>query len=114
MAGCWRLTRFTWGSPKPREGQPAFEITSRNGQPQLVDDGWVSPYRRGPGTYLHGLFDNDGWRRSSLQELRQTRPGVHTTAPATSYETYEEFQEAQLDRRRTFYGVIWTWLRSRR
>ena len=80
------------------EGQPAFEITSRNGQPQKVDDGWVSPDRRVWGTYLHGLFDNDGLRRVFLQELRRTRPGMDTTAPATSYENYEKFQEAQLDR----------------
>jgi adenosylcobyric acid synthase len=77
------------------EGQPAFEITSRNGQPKKVDDGWVSPDRRVWGTYLHGLFDNDGWRRVFLQELRQTRPGMDTAAPATSY---ENFQETQLDR----------------
>ena len=80
------------------EGQPAFEIISRNGQPLTVADGWVSPDRRVWGTYLHGLFDNDGFRRVFLQELRQTRPGMDTTAPATSYETYENFQEAQLDR----------------
>ena len=77
------------------DGQPAFEITSRNGRPQKVDDGWVSPDRRVWGTYLHGLFDNDGWRRVFLQELRQTRPGLDTAAPATSY---ENFQETQLDR----------------
>ena len=79
-------------------GQPAFEITSRNGQPQKVDDGWVSPDGRVWGTYLHGLFDNDGWRRVFLQELRQTRPGMDAAAPAASYENYEKFQEAQLDR----------------
>jgi len=77
------------------EGQPAFEIVSRNGQPLKVADGWVSPDRRVWGTYLHGLFDNDGFRRVFLQELLRTPPGVHTTAPATSY---ENFQEAQLDR----------------
>ena len=87
-----------WVTETQGEGQPAFEITSRNGQPQQVDDGWVSPDRRVWGTYLHGLFDNDGWRRVFLQELRQTRPGMDTTAPATSYETYEKFQEVQLDR----------------
>jgi adenosylcobyric acid synthase len=79
-------------------GHPAFEITSRNGQPQKVEDGWVSPDHRVWGTYLHGLFDNDAWRRVFLQELRQTRPGMDPAAPATSYETYENFQETQLDR----------------
>jgi adenosylcobyric acid synthase len=77
------------------EGQPAFEIVSRNGQPLRVADGWVSPDRRVWGTYLHGLFDNDGFRQVFLQELLRTRPGMDTTAPATSY---ENFQEAQLDR----------------
>jgi adenosylcobyric acid synthase len=80
------------------EGQPAFEITSRNGQPQRVDDGWVSPDRRVWGTYLHGLFDNDGWRRVFLQELRRSRPDIDAAAAAASYETYENFQENQLDR----------------
>jgi adenosylcobyric acid synthase len=77
------------------EGQPAFEIVSRNGQPLNVADGWVSPDRRVWGAYLHGLFDNDGFRRVFLQELRRTSPGMDTTVPATSY---ENFQEAQLDR----------------
>jgi adenosylcobyric acid synthase len=77
------------------EGQPAFEIVSRNGQPQKAPDGWVSPDRRVWGTYLHGLFENDEFRRVFLQELRWTRPGLDTTASATSY---ENFQEAQLDR----------------
>ncbi len=77
------------------EGRAAFEIISRNGQPLKVADGWVSPDRRIWGTYLHGLFENDGFRRTFLQELLRTRPGADTIAPATSY---ENFQEAQLDR----------------
>jgi len=84
------------GVTEPRgEGQPAFEIVSRNGQSLKVADGWVSPDRRVWGTYLHGLFDNDRFRRVFLQELRRTRPAVATTSPATSYHS---FQEAQLDR----------------
>jgi adenosylcobyric acid synthase len=79
------------------EGRPAFEIVSRNGRPLKVADGWVAPDRRVWGTYLHGLFDNDAFRRIFLQELQSTRPGLDATAPATSYETYEKFQEAQLD-----------------
>ncbi len=77
------------------EGRPAFEIISRNGQPMQVADGWVSPDRRVWGTYLHGLFENDGFRRVFLQELRRTQPDGDPVAPATSY---EDFQEAQLDR----------------
>ena len=52
------------GETRPRgEGQPAFEIISRNGRPVQVGDGWVSPDRRIWGTYLHGLFDRDEFRR---------------------------------------------------
>ncbi|MBI4642916.1 MAG: cobyric acid synthase, partial [Deltaproteobacteria bacterium] len=55
------------GVTEPRgQGQPAFEISSRNGMPVSVQDGWVSPDRRVWGTYLHGLFDNDDFRRGFL------------------------------------------------
>jgi len=83
------------GVTEPRgPGQPAFDIISRNGAPLQVADGWVSPDRRVWGTYLHGLFDNDDFRRVFLQELRQTRPDA-PGPPGTSYQT---FLEAQLDR----------------
>ncbi|MFZ5450186.1 MAG: cobyric acid synthase [Thermodesulfobacteriota bacterium] len=77
------------------EGQPAFEIVSRNGEPLRVADGWVSPDRRVWGTYLHGLFDNDGFRRAFLDELRENRWTPGTPPPEISY---KKFQEAQLDR----------------
>ncbi|MGA9755724.1 MAG: hypothetical protein WBV23_11350 [Desulfobaccales bacterium] len=84
------------GVTEPREeGRPAFEIISRNGRPLKVADGWVSPDHGVWGTYLHGVYDNDGFRRGFLQELRRTRPDVAATSPATSYQS---FQEAQLDR----------------
>jgi adenosylcobyric acid synthase len=84
------------GVTEPRgRGQPAFEIISRNRQPLQVADGWVSPDRRVWGTYLHGLFDNDDFRRTFLQGLREYRPNPPAAAPAL---TYQRFQEAQLDR----------------
>ncbi len=75
------------------EGQPAFEIVSRNGRPVSVGDGWISPDRRIRGTYLHGLFDNDAFRRSFLSEITQTRQAGES--PAWSF---RDFQETQLDR----------------
>jgi adenosylcobyric acid synthase len=84
------------GETTPRgEGQPAFEITSRNGRPVRVGDGWVSPDRRTWGTYLHGLFDHDDFRRSFLGRLTQARSHMGPAAPALSF---RDFQEAQLDR----------------
>ncbi|MHB9072820.1 MAG: cobyric acid synthase [Desulfobaccales bacterium] len=76
-------------------GQPAFEIISRNGEPLRVADGWVSPDRRVWGTYLHGLFDNDGFRRAFREEMRENRSAPETAPLEMSY---EKFQEAQLDR----------------
>jgi adenosylcobyric acid synthase len=77
------------------EGQPAFEIISRNHQTLQVADGWVSPDRRVWGTYLHGLYDNDGFRRGFLQELREHHSDPAGAAPELSY---QNFQETQLDR----------------
>jgi adenosylcobyric acid synthase len=84
------------GVTEPRgKGQPAFEIISRNGKPLKVADGWVSPDRRVWGTYLHGLFDNDGFRQGFLEELRNAHPAGARVCPELSY---QNFQEAQLDR----------------
>jgi adenosylcobyric acid synthase len=84
------------GVSAPRgEGQPAFEIISRNGESLKVADGWVSPGRRVWGTYLHGLFDNDGFRRAFLDELREVRQDGAMSCPDMSY---QDFQETQLDR----------------
>jgi adenosylcobyric acid synthase len=77
------------------EGQPAFAIISRNGVPVQVADGWVSPDREVWGTYLHGLFDNDDFRRDFLKELWEHRDAAPVVSPETSYQS---FQEAQLDR----------------
>jgi adenosylcobyric acid synthase len=84
------------GMSEPRgDGQPAFEIVSRNGRALRVADGWVNPDRRVWGTYLHGLFDNDGFRRAFREELREFRSAPKTPPQELSY---QKFQEAQLDR----------------
>ena len=84
------------GVSEPRgDGEPAFEIISRSGQSLRVADGWVSPDRRVWGTYLHGLFDNDGFRRAFREELRANPSAPKTAASELSY---KKFQETQLDR----------------
>ncbi len=76
------------------EGQPAFRIISRNGRPVEVGDGWVSPDRRLWGTYLHGLFDRDEFRRDFLTDIARACCRAGSAAPARSF---RDFQEAQLD-----------------
>jgi adenosylcobyric acid synthase len=84
------------GVTEPRgEGHPAFEIVSRNRTPLKVADGWVRPDGCVWGTYLHGLFDNDAFRRVFLKELRVNRPASPAESPERSFHS---FQEAQLDR----------------
>jgi adenosylcobyric acid synthase len=76
-------------------GAPAFAITRRHGRAVKVDDGWVTPDGRVWGTYLHGLFDNDDFRRRFLNEVAaSSRPGGTPSPPLD----FLAFQEAQLDR----------------
>jgi len=77
------------------EGRAALEIIDRNGQPVQVADGWMSPDGRVRGTYLHGLFDTDGFRHAFLGELAREHRAAMAEAPAWSFRT---FQETQLDR----------------
>ena len=51
-------------------GQAVFEICRRLGESVWVPDGWISPDQRVWGSYLHGLFDNDDFRHSLLQQFR--------------------------------------------
>ncbi|MDP3181648.1 MAG: cobyric acid synthase [Desulfobaccales bacterium] len=76
-------------------GEAAFDIVSRNGQPVKVADGWVDPGHRIWGTYLHGLFDNDGFRQAFLQRVMEARRAGLTASFPWSFRT---FQETQLDR----------------
>ena len=74
-------------------GSPAFAIVERHGRAARVADGWVSPDGRVAGTYLHGVFENDAFRRRFLQTLS---PG--SNLPAAGGLSFRDFLEAQLDR----------------
>ncbi len=58
----------TQAGPKAR---PLFKILERNGQPCAVNDGAVNEEGNVWGTYLHGIFDNDGFRHAFLNHLRR-------------------------------------------
>ena len=74
---------------------PAFVISQRSGQVVAFDDGFVSADGLVMGTYIHGIFENDGYRRALLDALR-SRKGL----PAIAGETvsYMERKEAAYDR----------------
>ncbi|MDA8234797.1 MAG: cobyric acid synthase [Clostridia bacterium] len=50
--------------------RPAFRLTSRSTKEVDVLDGGVSANGQVFGTYLHGIFDNDGLRRHIINTLR--------------------------------------------
>jgi len=54
--------------------RPLFRITQRDGRTVDEVDGLMGPDGRVWGTYIHGIFDNDGFRREFLRSL-QARAG---------------------------------------
>jgi len=76
--------------------KPAFRIFKRSNQPVEIEDGAVSEDGLVFGTYIHGLFDNDQFRRNFVNFLRQ-RKGL----PALSGENIgsaQRFKEEQFDK----------------
>lgn len=63
-------------------GRPAFQVIARSGQPVDATDGCSEKGGWSFGTYLHGLFDNDLFRRNYLNALR-ARKGLPPLAPGT-------------------------------
>ena len=48
---------------------PLLEVVERNGKPAKTHDGLVSPDGRVWGSYLHGIFDNDGLRHRIISRF---------------------------------------------
>ena len=71
---------------------PAFEIFERNGKKLKRFDGMTRPDGRVLGTYIHGLFDNDGFRRNWLNGIRQ-RKGWPALAQNVSFSPDREFDK---------------------
>ena len=75
---------------------PAFKIIERLGQKVEVEDGAVSKDGRVWGTYLHGLFDNDEFRRSFVDSLRENKGLVSDDRPGEF--DYRSFKEQEYDK----------------
>ncbi len=70
------------GRTSREAGTPAFAtVTRRSGLPVAEPDGAVAPGGRVFGTYVHGLFDNDRFRRAWLEALWRARPGGMARSP---------------------------------
>lgn len=84
---------------------PAFRIRVRSGQECDFADGAVSADGLVMGTYLHGIFDNDRFRRSMLDALRQ-RKGLppfdgealsHSARKEAAYDRLADVVRSHLD-----------------
>ncbi len=65
-----------------RRGKPFFRITERGGKPAQETDGFQSEDGRIFGTYLHGLFESDGFRSFFLNQLRKEAGFPERLTPA--------------------------------
>jgi adenosylcobyric acid synthase len=63
--------------------RPFARLTSRSGEKVDLLDGAVSPDGRVMGTYIHGIFDNAGFRSAMLNRLRRKK-GLSTVTPVSA------------------------------
>ena len=49
--------------------KPLFRILRRDGKPADIEDGLAQPDGKAWGTYIHGIFDNDGFRNMFLEDI---------------------------------------------
>ncbi len=68
---------------------PAFTITARSGGPVCECDGAVRDDGLVMGTYIHGIFDNDAFRRAVIGALR-ARKGLAPLAAGTDTRSQKE------------------------
>ena len=81
------------GDSQVREGTaPLGEIIERGGQTVRIPDGAVAADGRVWGSYLHGLFENDGFRHRWLRGLGWSGEVVATTA--LRYREYDRLADA--------------------
>ncbi len=82
---------------------PFAQLLSRSGHDVAVPDGAVSADGRVFGTYLHGLFDNDGFRSAFLNRLRMEKGLPTISADCRSEDPFDllaEHLERHLDMER--------------
>jgi adenosylcobyric acid synthase len=81
---------------------PAFKIIERLSQKEEIEEGAVSPEGMVWGTYLHGLFENDGFRRQFIERVRERKgrssnSGVGETG-RSPLRNYQAFKEREYDK----------------
>jgi adenosylcobyric acid synthase len=81
-------------------GSAWLEIDERNGQPVSLPDGAISEDGRVWGCYMHGIFENEAFRRAWLASLGWDGPGsrvLPTAGQEAAFERLADEVEAALD-----------------
>jgi adenosylcobyric acid synthase len=76
--------------------RPLLRITERGGKEVSIADGAVSEDGRVAGTYLHGIFDNDEFRRQLIKHLMKEKGTAYTDDDARL--SSQAFKEQAYDR----------------
>ncbi|MEW5767392.1 MAG: cobyric acid synthase [bacterium] len=75
---------------------PLFEILERSGEKVNLPEGAISPKLNCWGTYIHGLFDHDGFRLGLINMLRGQK-GLALLEPANHF-SFESAKDLYYDR----------------
>ena len=84
------------GRAKLNTEKSLFRIKKRSGKKCSVYDGAISKDGKVWGTYIHGIFDNDGFRRRFLNSIKGKR-GLPSSEVTNGFE-YDAFKEEQYDK----------------
>lgn len=85
--------------------RPFAQIARRSGAAASVSDGAISPDGRVFGTYLHGIFDNPGFRTAFLNRIRRGKglpEQAEVVPPADPFDQLALHMEKHLDLARIF------------
>ena len=75
-----------------KEGKPVFKIIERHGKKTKDVDGALAEGGRVWGTYIHGVFDEDNFRRNFINKLR-LKKGWPRLAQTTNFNPDKEFDK---------------------
>jgi adenosylcobyric acid synthase len=79
------------------EAKALFRIVRREGRAVDMEDGLAQPDGRAWGTYMHGIFDNDGFRNMFLEDVgRRSGKIVAQVSDSFSFRLWKEEQYDKL------------------
>jgi adenosylcobyric acid synthase len=84
------------GKTELQDEKYMFEIIQREEKQTSTSDGFISADGRVWGTYIHGVFDNDGFRQEFIRRIKEAK-GISVSPEAHTSFSFQEFKETQYD-----------------